>query len=109
MLAAKIDGKPMLVLPYSLDVNDIRFWAGGFGNGDDFLGYLRDALDTLWEEGADTPRMMSVGLHLRIAGRPARAQALDKFLAYAKAKGGVWLARRIDIANAWREQFPPPG
>ena len=105
-----VDGKPFLVLPYTLETNDIRFWAGGgFSNADDFFGYLRDSLDTLWEEGADTPKMMSVGLHLRIIGRPGRARALDRFIAYAKEKGGVWFARRIDIANLWREQHPPPG
>lgn len=106
----QVDGKPFLILPYTLETNDIRFWAGGgFSTADDFFAYMRDALDTLWEEGAETPKMMSVGLHLRIIGRPARAQALDKFLAYARAKGGVWITRRVDIAKAWTAQHPPPG
>ena len=106
----QVDGKPFLILPYTLETNDIRFWAGGgFSTADDFFAYMRDALDTLWEEGAETPKMMSVGLHMRIIGRPARAQALDKFLAYARAKGGVWITRRIDIAKAWTAQHPPPG
>ena len=106
----QVDGKPFLILPYTLETNDIRFWAGGgFSTADDFFAYMRDALDTLWEEGAETPRMMAVGLHMRIIGRPARARALDKFLAYARAKGGVWITRRIDIAKAWTAQHPPPG
>lgn len=106
----QVDGKPFLILPYTLETNDIRFWAGGgFSTADDFFAYMRDALDTLWEEGAETPKMMSVGLHMRIIGRPARARALDKFLAYARAKGGVWITRRIDIAKAWTAQHPPPG
>ncbi len=106
----QVDGKPFLILPYTLETNDIRFWAGGgFSTADDFLAYMRDALDTLWEEGAETPKMMSVGLHMRIIGRPGRAQALDKFLAYARAKGDVWITRRVDIAKAWTAQHPPPG
>ncbi|MEE8435057.1 MAG: allantoinase, partial [bacterium] len=106
----QVDGKPFLILPYTLETNDIRFWAGGgFSTADDFFAYLRDALDTLWEEGAETPKMMSVGLHMRIIGRPGRAQALDKFLAYARAKGDVWITRRVDIAKAWTAQHPPPG
>ena len=106
----QVDGKPFLILPYTLETNDIRFWAGGgFSTADDFFAYMRDALDTLWEEGAETPKMMSVGLHMRIIGRPARARALDKFLAYARAKGGVWITRRIDIAKAWTAQHTPPG
>lgn len=106
----QVDGKPFLILPYTLETNDIRFWAGGgFSTADDFFAYMRDALDTLWEEGAETPKMMSVGLHMRIIGRPGRAQALDKFLAYARAKGGVWITRRVDIAKAWTAQYPPPG
>jgi peptidoglycan/xylan/chitin deacetylase (PgdA/CDA1 family) len=103
----RVEGKPWLVLPYTLETNDIKFWAGGFSTGSDFRDYMRDALDVLWEEGAETPRMMSVGLHMRIVGRPGRAKALDDFLAYARAKVGVWFARRIDIAGVWREQFPP--
>ena len=106
----RVDGKPFLILPYTLETNDIRFWAGGgFSTADDFFSYMRDALDTLWEEGVETPKMMSVGLHMRIIGRPGRAPALDKFLAYARAKGGVWITRRVDIAKVWTAQHPPPG
>lgn len=102
-------GQPFLVLPYTLETNDIRFWAGGgFSNAGDFFEYMRDALDVLWDEGEHTPRMMSVGLHMRIIGRPGRAKALERFIAYALEKGGVWFARRIDIANLWLEQHPPP-
>ena len=106
----RVDGKPFLILPYTLETYDIRFWAGGgFSTADDFFSYMRDALDTLWEEGVETPKMMSVGLHMRIIGRPGRAPALDKFLAYARAKGGVWITRRVDIAKVWTAQHPPPG
>jgi peptidoglycan/xylan/chitin deacetylase (PgdA/CDA1 family) len=102
-------GKPWLVLPYTLESNDMKFWANAaFSTGQDFAQYLCDSLDVLWEEGAVAPRMMSVGLHLRIIGRPGRAKALDDFIAYARAKGGVWFARRNDIATVWRAQFPPP-
>jgi len=105
----QVSGKPWLVVPYSLEANDIKFWANAaFATGQDFCQYLKDSLDVLWEEGAETPRMMSAGLHLRIIGRPGRAKALDDFIAYARAKGGVWFARRNDIATVWREQFPPP-
>lgn len=105
-----VSGQPRLVLPYSLEVNDMKFWANGtFGNGEDFFRYMKDSLDLLVEEGAQTPRMMSVGLHLRIAGRPGRAHGVDRFIAYAKSLGNVWFARRIDIARLWLEQHPPSG
>lgn len=104
-----VEGKPWLVLPYTLETNDVKFWANAaFATGADFQQYMQDTLDVLWEEGAETPKMMSVGLHLRIVGRPGRAKALDDFIRYARAKGGVWFARRVDIAQLWREQFPPP-
>jgi len=103
-----VEGKPFLVLPYSLEVNDVRFWtAGAYAHAEDFFQCMRETLDTLHEEGGETPKMMSVGLHLRIVGRPGRARALDKFLAYARSLDGVWFARRIDIARHWLEHHPP--
>lgn len=100
--------KPYLVLPYSLEVNDVKFWTtGAFAHADDFFQYMRDTLDVLFEEGETTPKMMSVGLHLRIVGRPSRIKALERFIEYAQGLGQVWFARRIDIARLWLEQHPP--
>ena len=96
------DEKKHLIVPYTLDTNDMRFvTASGFANGDQFFAYLKDAFDCLYEEGKNAPKMMSVGLHCRIVGRPARIQALDKFMAYVKQHSDVWVCRRIDIANHW--------
>ncbi len=84
---------PHLIIPYSLDANDMRFTnAQGFANGDDFLSYLRDTFDTLYAEGETAPKMMSVGLHCRLVGRPGRAAALAKFLDYIDEHDGVWVA-----------------
>ena len=99
-----------LVVPYTLDANDMRFATPqGFNSGDQFFAYLKDTLDLLHEEGKDHPRMMSVGLHCRLVGRPGRAAALARFLDYALAKGDVWIARRIDIARHWIAHHPPEG
>jgi peptidoglycan/xylan/chitin deacetylase (PgdA/CDA1 family) len=96
-------GRPHVVLPYAFDSNDMRFWnGGGFVFGDDFARYCIDAFDRLYQEGAAAPRMMTVGLHLRIIGRPGRIGGLERFLAHASAKPGVWFARRDAIAHAWR-------
>ncbi len=90
-----------LIVPYTLDTNDMRFaTAQGFNSGEQFATYLKDAFDTLYEEGG---RMMSVGLHCRIAGRPARAAALERFIEYIKGHDKVWICRRIDIARHWHE------
>ncbi len=98
---------PLLMIPYTLDANDMRFaTAQGFNAGDQFYNYLRDSFDCLYEEGSEAPKMMSVGLHCRLAGRPGRAAALGRFLDYIQSKDHVWLARRIDIANHWRTHFP---
>jgi len=100
-------GRPHLVIPYTLDANDMRFTtAPGFNNGTQFLQYLKDSFDVLYAEGADTPRLMSVGLHCRISGRPGRFAALEAFLRYVRSHDDVWLCRRIDIARHWRSQFP---
>jgi peptidoglycan/xylan/chitin deacetylase (PgdA/CDA1 family) len=94
--------KPHLVIPYTLDNNDMRFaTAQGFNSGDQFFAYLRDAFDVLYAEGETAPKMMSVGLHCRLAGRPGRAAALARFLDYVQSHEQVWLCRRIDIANHW--------
>lgn len=95
-------GRDHLVLPYSFDTNDMRFTRqGGFVFGDDFARYCIDAFERLYEEGANAPRMMTVGLHLRIIGRPGRIGGLETFLAHAASKPGVWFARRDEIARYW--------
>ena len=100
--------RPHLVIPYSLDNNDMRFSSGpGFGTGDDFFNYLRDAFDVLYAEGDTAPKMMSVGLHCRLAGRPGRSGSVARFLGYVRKHDRVWLPRRIDIARHWHELHGP--
>jgi len=100
-------GKAQLMVPYTLDANDMRFATPqGFNSGQQFFEYLKDTFDVLYAEGADQPKMMSVGLHCRLAGRPGRAAAVERFLDYVATKEKVWVARRIDIANHWRKRFP---
>ena len=100
------NGTPQLVVPYTLDANDMRFATPqGFNSGDQFYAYLKDAFDVLYEEGNRTPRMMSVGLHCRLAGRPGRLASLERFLKYVRGKK-VWFARRIDIAHHWLKHHP---
>ena len=102
-----VEGKPQLIVPYTLDSNDMRFVAPqGFNSGEQFFSYLKDAFDVLYAEGAQRPKMLSVGLHCRIAGRPARTAALARFLDYVKQHDKVWVCRRIDIARHWREHHP---
>lgn len=101
-------GRPHLVIPYTLDNNDMRFAsAQGFNSGDQFFAYLRDAFDVLYAEGDLAPKMMSVGLHCRLAGRPGRAAALARFLDYVQSHERVWLCRRIDIAHHWYQHHSP--
>ncbi|MGB5488205.1 MAG: allantoinase PuuE [Lysobacterales bacterium] len=101
-------GRPHLVIPYTLDVNDMRFATPqGFNSGTQFLQYLKDSFDVLYAQGADSPRMMSVGLHCRISGRPGRYAALEAFLRYARSHDDVWFCRRVDIARHWHTGFPP--
>ncbi|WP_330959688.1 allantoinase PuuE [Photobacterium sp. 53610] len=101
--------KPQLVIPYTLDVNDMRFaTVQGFNAGDQFFNYLKDTFDTLYEEGAAAPKMMSVGLHCRLIGRPGRIAALRRFLEYVNQHDKVWLCRRVDIAKHWHEHHPHP-
>jgi len=99
-------GKPLLIVPYSLETNDMRFSGTGLLTGDHFYHYLRDTFDVLYQEGADVPKMMSVGLHCRLAGRPGKFAGLERFLAYARSRPDVWFCRRVDIARHWQEQFP---
>lgn len=102
--------KPQLVVPYTLDTNDMRFAsAQGFNSGDQFFTYLKDAFDTLYEEGETAPKMMSVGLHCRLVGRPGRVKALERFFDYARSHKDVWFARRIDIARHWQKEHPYKG
>jgi putative urate catabolism protein len=94
-----------LIIPYSLDVNDMRFInPQGFDTGEDFFTYLKDTFDLLYAEGERTPKMMSVGLHCRLAGRPGRAAGLARFLDYIAARERVWIARRLDIAQHWHRE-----
>ncbi len=98
-----VAGAPQLILPYTLDNNDMKFAvANGFDNGQGFYQYLRDAFDVLYAEGADSPRMMSVGLHCRLVGRPGRAAALARFLDYVQGHERVWITTRKEIALHWR-------
>ncbi|TCT07531.1 allantoinase PuuE [Aquabacter spiritensis] len=101
---------PFLMVPYTLDANDMRFAVpAGFSTGDDFFTYLKDSFDLLYAEGAHAPRMLSIGLHNRLVGRPGRAAALARFLDYITGHEKVWVARRIDIARHWIAHHPPPG
>lgn len=99
---------PQLVIPYTLDANDMRFATPqGFNSGDQFFAYLKDSFDTLYAEGqAGRPRMMNIGLHCRLVGRPGRAAALKRFIDYVMGHEKVWLARRIDIARHWQQKHP---
>jgi len=104
---ADVHGTPFLVLPYSMDTNDMKFWLGGFTTAETFAEYLRDTFDVLYREGDHQPRMMSVGIHSRILGRPGRIAALQRFLDYIQRKDGVWIARRDEIARHWMTVSPP--
>jgi putative urate catabolism protein len=105
----KTDGTlaPHLVLPYTLDCNDMRFaLPQGYSHGDEFFEYLRDAFDVHYAEGADHPSMMSIGMHCRLLGRPGRMRALQRFLDHVQAHDRVWVARRVDIARHWKATHP---
>jgi allantoinase len=103
----EVGGQPHLVIPYTLDNNDMKFAIhNGFSHGEEFFDYLRDAFAVLYAEGAERPKMMSVGLHCRLAGRPGRAAALARFLDYARGHDRVWITTRAEIARHWRRQHP---
>ena len=98
--------RKQLIIPYTLDNNDMRFATNqGFNSGDQFYNYLKDSFDALYEEGKTTPRMMSVGLHCRLIGRPGRIQSLRKFLDYVLKFKDIWICKRIDIANHWIKNY----
>ena len=99
--------KPLLMVPYTLDTNDMRFATPqGFNSGEQFFTYLKDAFDVLYEEGQDAPKMLSIGLHNRIIGRPARFAALKRFVEYVQSHEQVWCCTREQIAQHWAEHFP---
>jgi OHCU decarboxylase len=101
---------PQLTVPYTLDTNDMRFATPqGFNSGDQFFAYLKDSFDTLYAEGETAPKMLSIGLHCRLVGRPGRAAALARFLDYVRSHERVWVATRLDIARHWIRLHPPPG
>ena len=101
---------PHLVIPYTLDANDMRFATPqGFNSGDQFFTYLKDSFDLLYAEGAVSPKMLSVGLHCRLAGRPGRAAALARFIDYVTRHERVWVCRRVDIARHWHAHHKPAG
>lgn len=102
-------GRPHLIVPYTLEANDMRFSGTGLNTGEQFYSYLKDAFDVLYAEGAERPKMMSVGLHCRIAGRPGKMAGLERFIRYALGHEDVWFCRRIEIARHWRERHPHAG
>ncbi len=98
---------PHLIVPYTLDANDMRFATPqGFNTATQFFDYLRDSFDVLYAEGEDTPRMLSIGMHARLLGRPGRFIALQRFLDHIAAHDRVWVCRRVDIARHWRQRHP---
>ncbi|WP_112323670.1 polysaccharide deacetylase family protein [Oceanibium sediminis] len=104
----QVDGKPHLLLPYAFDTNDMHFQhTDRFVRADDFAGYVIDAFEWLWREGAARPKMMSVGLHLRMIARPARMWALERILQHMRGREGVWIARRDEIARHWLDNVAP--
>lgn len=103
----RVHGKDHLVIPYSLTNNDAKFSRGAIATANDFFEYLRDGFDMLWNEGATAPKMMSIGLHLRLIGHPGRAAGLARFLDYVAAKPDVWVCKRSDIAAHWLKVHPP--
>ena len=98
--------KKQLIIPYTLDNNDMRFATNqGFNTGDHFFNYLKDSFDALYDEGETSPKMMSVGLHCRLIGRPGRIQSLKKFLDYVLKFNDIWICKRIDIAKHWIKNY----
>ncbi len=102
-----VSDQPHLVVPYTLSTNDVKFHRGNIGTASDFAAYLTDAFDQLYEEGARAPKMMSVGMHARLLGHPARARGLARFLDYVRTRQDVWISRREDIARHWLATHPP--
>ena len=104
----EVGGKPLLIIPYTLDQNDMKFAVSpGFTAGTGFYEYLKDAFDVLYAEGETAPKMMSIGLHCRLAGRPGRAAALGRFMDHVRSHERVWICRRVDIARHWHAHHRP--
>jgi putative urate catabolism protein len=101
-----VNRRPHLVVPYTLGVNDSKFGRGVFGTAEDFFQFAKDSFDVLYREGATQPKMMSVGLHMRISGHPGRAAGLERFLEYVVGHRDVWVCRRLDIARHWIDHHP---
>jgi putative urate catabolism protein len=105
----QVNGKPRLLVPYALDTNDFKFaLSPGWITGEDFFSYLKAAFDRLYREGESEPKMMSIGLHCRLTGRPARAEALGRFMDHVLKHDRVWVCRRVEIARHWMAQHPAP-
>jgi len=100
-----VKGKRFLLIPYTPDVNDFHYLSGRFANSDEFFQYMRDSFDVLYDEGRISPKMMNVGVHVRISGRPGRTVALERFIRYAKNKPKVWIAPRVEIAKWWLDHY----
>jgi allantoinase len=104
----EVSGRPFLIVPYTIDINDGRFWRGSMSTGREFEAYCVDSFDTLYRESARIPRMMSVGLHPKIIGRPGRIGGLDRFLRYVTTFPGVSFSARTEVARFWAAHFAPP-
>jgi allantoinase len=102
----RVAGRDQLIVPYTLEANDMRFSGTGLNTGEQFFSYLKDVFDVLYAEGALRPKMMSIGLHARIAGRPGKMAGLERFIRYAQGHADVWFARRLDIARHWTARHP---
>jgi peptidoglycan/xylan/chitin deacetylase (PgdA/CDA1 family) len=102
-----VGAKKFLLIPYTPDVNDFHYFSNRFPNSDQFYQYMKDSFDLMYAESRENPKMMNVGLHVRISGRPGRTVAVERFLKYVKAKPKVWIARRVDIAKWWLNHYPP--
>jgi len=102
-----VKGKNFLLIPYTPDVNDFHYFSNRFSNSEEFYQYLKDSFDVMYEEGLQNPKLMNVGLHVRISGRAGRTAAVDRFLRYVRSKPKVWVARRIDVAQWWLEHYKP--
>lgn len=103
-----VDGKPIVVVPYALDSNDMKMWTAPALTPAQWLDYAVETFDVLYEEGAARPRLMSLGVHLRIIGRPGRIRALERFIQHVRARPAVWIATRREIAERWAAAHPPP-
>jgi putative urate catabolism protein len=104
----RVNDRPHLVVPYSLTPNDSKFGRGGFFTADDYFTFVKDGFDVLYREGRTQPKMMSLGLHLRLIGHPSRAAGLERALDYMTKHQGVWFTRRLDIAKHWVAKHPAP-